>query len=55
MLVALTLALLLQWRFGLVALATIPLLVFASITQVSIHFTLDANLFEFGSFVKGVF
>lgn len=32
--VALALALGLEWRFGLVALATIPLLVFASITQV---------------------
>ena len=32
--VAIALALVLEWRFGLVALATIPLLVFASITQV---------------------
>ncbi|KAG0562857.1 hypothetical protein KC19_9G176700 [Ceratodon purpureus] len=31
--VAIALALVLEWRFGLVALATIPLLVFASITQ----------------------
>lgn len=33
-LVALALALILQWRFGLVALATLPLLIFASIAQV---------------------
>lgn len=33
-LVALALALILQWRFGLVAFATLPLLIFASIAQV---------------------
>lgn len=33
-LVALTIAVIMQWRFGLVALATMPLLAFASITQV---------------------
>jgi ATP-binding cassette subfamily B (MDR/TAP) protein 1 len=33
-LVALAVALAMQWRFGLVALATVPLFVFASVTQV---------------------
>ena len=41
-LVALALALILQWRFGLLALATIPLLVFASITQVHYVFHLES-------------
>lgn len=39
-LVALALSLVLQWQFGLFALATIPLLVFASTTQV---FLLEAS------------
>lgn len=43
-LVALALALILQWRFGLLALATIPLLVFASITQVHSVFHLESRL-----------
>ena len=48
--VALALALVLAWRFGLVALATIPLLVFASITQVFLFICCHADISQLGRF-----